>query len=493
VEALANWLWQGCAVTVAAAVALHVMPRTTATARYRLWWVTLALVLAIPFASSFPWFPPVAAGRVPPAVPPAPMLGGEGQSIAIAIPTLPWWALTVLLGLWAAWVGVSLARLARGLHALVRAKRSCAAFPADLEARLPIWRAIRSSGRSARLVVSNDVKAAALLGLRHPAIAVAPAVLDELTPGEIDQVLVHEWAHVQRRDDIWRLVQVAVTAIAGLHPAVWWIDRRLHLERETACDDWTVNMTGSRKRYAECLTKLASLAGMREIVLVPAVLSSSTFTARIVRLLDRRRDTSTDRRLPSLTVMSSLLAATALIAAGFELVVSHPIASEDVASARSADSMALPLIAAPVSADAATPPRGATASTPAPRRGRTHSKAPLLSPAPRVLPASIVQTVPVVVPVPATTHPDAPSSAPLAALPETLTPVAVGSPPSAEPTSLAPLRNPAPWRIAADAGVSVGRGSQKAAAATAGFFSRLGKSIARRGHSIVTVTGDSHD
>ena len=35
------------------------------------------------------------------------------------------------------------------------------------------------------------------------------------------------------------------------------------------------------------------------------------------------------------------------------------------------------------------------------------------------------------------------------------------------------------WNAAADAGVNVGRGSQKAAVATAGFFSRLGKSIAR--------------
>jgi hypothetical protein len=36
-----------------------------------------------------------------------------------------------------------------------------------------------------------------------------------------------------------------------------------------------------------------------------------------------------------------------------------------------------------------------------------------------------------------------------------------------------------PWGAAADAGVNVGRGSQKAAVATAGFFTRLSKSIAR--------------
>lgn len=40
------------------------------------------------------------------------------------------------------------------------------------------------------------------------------------------------------------------------------------------------------------------------------------------------------------------------------------------------------------------------------------------------------------------------------------------------------LEPPTPWSKAADAGVAVGRGSTKAARATAGFFTRLGKSIA---------------
>jgi hypothetical protein len=42
-----------------------------------------------------------------------------------------------------------------------------------------------------------------------------------------------------------------------------------------------------------------------------------------------------------------------------------------------------------------------------------------------------------------------------------------------------PSRPATPWGAAADAGVGIGRGSQKAAVATAGFFSKLGKSIAR--------------
>jgi beta-lactamase regulating signal transducer with metallopeptidase domain len=72
----------------------------------------------------------------------------------------------------------------------------------------------------------------------------------------------HEWAHVQRRDDIFNVLHVLVRLIGGWHPALWWIERRLHVEREIACDEVTVAFTGSPKSYAECLVKLSSLKGI---------------------------------------------------------------------------------------------------------------------------------------------------------------------------------------------------------------------------------------
>jgi hypothetical protein len=54
--------------------------------------------------------------------------------------------------------------------------------------------------------------------------------------------------------------------------------------------------------------------------------------------------------------------------------------------------------------------------------------------------------------------------------------VSLGAPPAPVPPASADAATP--WGLAADAGVSVGRASQKAAAATAGFFTRLGRKIA---------------
>jgi hypothetical protein len=63
------------------------------------------------------------------------------------------------------------------------------------------------------------------------------------------------------------------------------------------------------------------------------------------------------------------------------------------------------------------------------------------------------------------------------------TQAAVGVDPAAPAPASTPTRvaenAPAPWTVAADAGVAVGRSSQNAGVAAAGFFTRFGKKIAR--------------
>ncbi len=77
---------------------------------------------------------------------------------------------------------------------------------------------------------------------------------------ELDQVLLHDAAHLARRNDWSNLAQQVVVALFRFNPAVLWISRQLSLEREIACDDRVTLATGTTKRYALCLTKLAELA-----------------------------------------------------------------------------------------------------------------------------------------------------------------------------------------------------------------------------------------
>ncbi len=330
-----------------------------------------------------------------------------------------------------------------------------------------------------------------MLGLTSPSIAVAPVALAALNDQELDQIVVHEWAHVHRRDDIACLVQRVIVALAGLHPAVWWIDRQLRLERETACDDWAVNATGTARTLAVSLTKLASLPGRpSDAVLLPAAFASSGLTARIVRLLDRRRNTSTARRLGAPMIVAPTLGALALTIASVELVVTSPVVSRTahlslstLTPTAAAESEAVSSPAQPAAAPSAsgrTPRRSQDVARQA-ARTRARTAAPALLSSGSGAPADSAEDDRQRVIL--ADHPVDVRQLETENLPGTRVPVEDILPAQAAravaTAKQAPVISPTLWGAAADVGVTVGKGSQKAATATAGFFTRLSNSITR--------------
>jgi bla regulator protein blaR1 len=493
VDGLLNWLWQGSAVALAATAIIQAPRKMSATTRYHLWWLTLLLVLALPVITNLQVSRAARLLPLESTSAPQPMLSML-STLSVSLPMLPAWPMTVVILLWAAWVALSLCRVAHALVSLRRAKRDCHPFPPSREPSLRKWILLRAVGRPTRLVVSENVRSAGVLGLTAPAVAVSPALLQELTDDELDQIVVHEWAHIQRRDDVGRFLQVLIRALAGLHPAVWWIDRKLEIEREVACDDWVLSVTGSARSYANCLTRVAVLPGRgSELMVVPGVLSSSQLTRRVVRLLDRHRNTSIRRSPFAIALASPLIVTLTVTAASVHLVNARVGGS---ASAEpSASSAQPPLNLASRVEDqgdavgtAEPPPTirralnrpstqqnnparlpGASTSGSAFPAGRPESRGPQTrtdadahAPEPAVVAAASLE-------LPAAQE-----------LPEELTAGGVlPHVPSAVDSSAAPgAAGRTPWGTAADAGAAVGRGSQKAAVATAGFFTRFGKSIA---------------
>ena len=69
--------------------------------------------------------------------------------------------------------------------------------------------------------------------------------------------MLHELGHLRRWDDWINLLQKLSLVVVPLNPVLIWIERRLCLERELACDDDVLRLTKAPKAYATCLTNLA--------------------------------------------------------------------------------------------------------------------------------------------------------------------------------------------------------------------------------------------
>jgi beta-lactamase regulating signal transducer with metallopeptidase domain len=188
-----NWVWQGALVAAMAAAALRLMERTRAHARFMVCWLALAATATLPLLS--------AGLREAPAAP----IPASAATLSTPVLTMPvtWWTSSSLAlvagGLWFLW---AIGRVVADILGTRRSRLRCSPFPPDLESQLRCWTAMRTRGRRAQLALSRDVGAAAVLGVGRPIVAVAPALLSRLTPDEIDRVVIHEWAHVQRRDDL---------------------------------------------------------------------------------------------------------------------------------------------------------------------------------------------------------------------------------------------------------------------------------------------------
>ena len=274
-DAVLNWLWQGVVVAAALRLMLFSLERASANVRYVVCWAAALFVIALPALPFLQSTPALAdAFRTT-----------QGEVI-VSLPEAWWTSTRVIVGAWTLWAGIQIVRVTSAIVAIRRARARSRAFPSHAESGLPCWRRVRRHRRPATLVVSDSVTTAAVLGWGTPMIAVAPSLLTTLDAAELDRVLVHEWAHVQRRDDLVNILQILVRIIAGWHPAIWWIDRRLHIEREIACDEITVAVTGSAKAYARCLMKLASLrATLPALRTAPAVFTPASLRARVIKIV----------------------------------------------------------------------------------------------------------------------------------------------------------------------------------------------------------------
>jgi beta-lactamase regulating signal transducer with metallopeptidase domain len=320
------WIWQGAALTAVIAVLLRGMPRLNAATRHACWWGALAGIALLGFLQ-------VNAALSAVAGPAAATSPGSAEA-AVTLPPLPAWFGTLALGGWLAFVAYHITRVILALRHVAALRAHARPIAPGEHARLPYWSHPRTARRHAELCLSDSPVGACALGFRRPVILVSQQLWDSLDDEVLDQVVLHEQGHLDRFDDWLRLAQSLITALIGVHPAVHIIGRRLDLEREAACDDRVVSITGTACAYASGLTQTAAVAAGYSPTVAPAALgaassSASPLRARIVRLLEPGRDRSRRVAWP-VTATVTTIVATAL--AGFQYV--DPVVAFDNAPMR---------------------------------------------------------------------------------------------------------------------------------------------------------------
>jgi beta-lactamase regulating signal transducer with metallopeptidase domain len=150
------------------------------------------------------------------------------------------WRLARLV--WLAGAGVLLLRLAISQARLRRVLSSCddstdpAADPA-LQSLLANCRAEFRLSRSVRLLVTPRALGPAVVGVWRPTIILPQDILQTLSPEELGPVLLHELAHIRRRDMLVHWLAEIARAVHWFNPAAWLAVRQVAALQELACDE----------------------------------------------------------------------------------------------------------------------------------------------------------------------------------------------------------------------------------------------------------------
>ena len=87
-------------------------------------------------------------------------------------------------------------------------------------------------------------------GWFKPVLLVPANLVTGMPPDLLEALLAHELAHVRRHDYLVNLLQFAAEILLFFHPTVWWLSRRIRIERERIADDMAAALIGQPRRLA---------------------------------------------------------------------------------------------------------------------------------------------------------------------------------------------------------------------------------------------------
>ena len=291
-----NSLPEGLLIALFAWMMLRFLPRQNSGTRFAVWFVALLAVAGLPLMSAGAVEHSLLAARVAPPL--------------ITVPGF--WGLLLFL-VWVLAACVAMLRLAAGLWRLRGLRRSCIAIDAA-ELDPVVGKTMADFGsaksvtqRSVIFTTSERVSVPAAIGFFKPMIVIPSWALRELRPDELNIILLHEFAHLRRWDDWTNLLQKIVRAVLLFHPAVRWIENRLSLEREMACDDRVLAETANPSGYAKCLVALLEKSMKRRSwAMAQAVVHRAREASlRLAQILDERRPDASHVWKPALSLVGA--------------------------------------------------------------------------------------------------------------------------------------------------------------------------------------------
>ena len=141
--------------------------------------------------------------------------------------------------------------------------------------------------RTVKLYTPPRLEVALSVGILRPAVLL-PAVVPTWSEARLRSILLHEFSHARRLDNLSNLISEIACAVFWVNPLVWRTARYLRIDRERACDDQVLRVGTRASDYAGHLLEVARAVSSRRLWGSLEVSQSSVLKDRFQALLNPR-------------------------------------------------------------------------------------------------------------------------------------------------------------------------------------------------------------
>jgi bla regulator protein BlaR1 len=183
------------------------------------------------------------------------------------------------------------------------------------------------------LLESGLAKAPMMIGHLKPVVLVPVGLLAALSPAEVEAILIHELAHIKRRDYLVNLLQNLTEIVFFFNPAVLWVSALIRTERENCCDDLALAHDNNKANYIRALVSCEEYQASAPPFAMAFSGSKNTLLHRVRRLASNRNH--------SLNLLEKTVLTICLVGAGLFVTA---FSAKEVVPAHSVSTTSLPVL-----------------------------------------------------------------------------------------------------------------------------------------------------
>lgn len=135
--------------------------------------------------------------------------------------------------------------------------------------------------------ISRYIETPVMIGFFKPVILLPLAAINNLSPQQIEAILLHELAHIRRNDYLLNLIQSVIDTVLFFNPFSWWISKNIRYEREKSCDEMALQLS-EPYLYARALLALEEFGQSNHRLAMAATSKHPQLLHRIKNIMEMK-------------------------------------------------------------------------------------------------------------------------------------------------------------------------------------------------------------